>query len=102
MKFTTDVKLIAAGAVVLGIGAWWLQKRGADVLSAIDPTNNDNVINHAFTDAYQGITGSNGTLGADLYDITHNGTFNPTSPNNILYPHNDNWSLGTWLYDVSH
>lgn len=43
----------------------------ADVGEALNPFNNDNVINTTFTDYYRMITGSTGTLGTDIYDLTH-------------------------------
>ena len=70
--------LIGVGIGAAVIAALVLRKAGgvagdalANAANAINPFNNDNIINRAFTDLYQGVTGSDDTLGGDIYDITH-------------------------------
>jgi hypothetical protein len=86
-------RYMMAGAVVAGLAlAYVVYRSGAavvdvvgDAAQAINPLNNDNVINRGFTNLYQGVTGSTGSLGTDAYDIVHSGVFDPTSENNIVY-----------------
>lgn len=69
---------MGAGVTTAIILALALRKAGTvaieaagDAAHAINPTNNDNIINRGFTSVYQTITGSDDTLGGDIYDITH-------------------------------
>jgi hypothetical protein len=75
------------GGIALCV-ALYLAKRGADAvgegLNAINPMDPDNIINRGATDLYQWATGSTGTIGGDIYDVTHDGTFNPASNNNLI------------------
>jgi hypothetical protein len=116
----TDNKYLMIGAAVAGLALAYAITRGAGkvidavpkALEAVNPLNNDNVINKGFTSIYQGVTGSDGTLGTDVYDVTHNGTFNPASDNNLInrgvsgiggaVTGNKDWSLGTAIYDWTH
>jgi hypothetical protein len=106
MSIKSDAIAITIAGVVLLAAAWYAKKKVAkaadEILPLINPFDDRNLANQTAISIYQAVTGSKGTIGTDLYDVTHNGTFNPTSNNNILYPHNDNFSLGTWLYDVVH
>lgn len=100
-------KYLLVGAAVAGLAvAYMMRKTVGVVAEAVNPFNNNNVVNQVATSWYQGITGSTGSIGTDLYDATHggalsNGTFNPTSTNNILYRNlgGDDWSIGTKIYD---
>jgi len=83
-----------------------------DALNAVNPFNYDNIINKGVTDLYQGLTGSNGSIGTDLYDATHGGRLDVTSSNNAAaatvdwfggkITGNDSWSLGTAIYNWTH
>ena len=82
----------AAAVDAVGDAAW-----------AVTPWNNDNVIYQTVNRPVQWITGDpNETLGGAVYEVTHNGTFNPNSTNNIIYRNirPGGQSLGSWLYDV--
>lgn len=75
MKLSGDfeIKLIVVGVGLCGL-AFVLYKAGGlagDALEAVNPLNNDNIINRGVTSVYQGATGSDQTMGADLYDLTH-------------------------------
>ncbi|MGZ8301211.1 MAG: hypothetical protein ACXW2U_00755 [Telluria sp.] len=65
--------LIAIGVVgVVLLGAAWIAKRKiAAAVPYVNPADSRNVINQAVQGAYQGMTGSTGTLGGDLYDYWH-------------------------------
>jgi hypothetical protein len=49
------------------------------VIDAINPMNNDNVINQGATSVYQAVTGSDVTIGSDLYGATHFGEYDKYS-----------------------
>lgn len=69
---------------------------------AVTPWNNDNVIYQTANRPVQWVTGDpNATLGGALYDVTHDGTLNPGSTNNVIYRNftPGGQSLGSWLYD---
>jgi hypothetical protein len=104
--FLEENKLLLIGMAVALIGGYFLVKKGVPAaLNAVNPLNNNNVINQAATAAYQDITGSTGTIGTDIYDVTHDGTLDPTSTNNILYRQGtsqDGSTIGTRLYDLVH
>jgi hypothetical protein len=61
---------IAVGAAIAA-GAAYLLYKGWSNIGALDPTNPDNIVNRGVTDVYQNLTGSTGTIGADLYDGLH-------------------------------
>lgn len=76
-----SVKLIAytAAAVALIAGGYYAYRKvtgvtsdaldaAGEALNAINPLNNENVINTGAIDLYQKVTGSKGTIGTDLYD----------------------------------
>lgn len=109
-------KFVLIGA---GIGlcvALYLAKRGADAvgkgLDAINPTDPNNIINRAAESVYQTVTGSDGTIGGDIYDATHGGRLDPTSSNNGIYSMGNwtmeqitgekGWDLGSKIYDWTH
>lgn len=52
------------------LGVWYLKKSAGDALNAVNPTNNDNIF-------YSGVNSVGGALSDD-----------------------DNFSLGSWVYDV--
>lgn len=71
MSLSTLTKVEIGGAVLIGLVLLYGAKKIADVLPAIDPSNPDNWVNTHVTDAYQGLTGSKGSIGTDLYDVLH-------------------------------
>lgn len=85
---------LAAGSAVVDAAG--------DALWAVSPTNNDNVIYQTVNKPVEWLTGRPGeTLGGAVYEATHDGTFNPTSTNNVIYRNltPGGQSLGSWLYD---
>lgn len=116
----TDNKYLMIGAAVAGLAVAYMVKRGAGAvmdavpkaLNAINPLNNDNIINQGATSIYQGVTGSAGTIGGDFYDGTHGGVLDVTSANNVIYgglsaagelaTGQKGWSLGGAIYDWTH
>lgn len=89
-----------------------------DAAQAINPLNQNNVINQGANSIYQAATGSKGSMGGDFYDATHGGMLdwggivNPTSNNNVIYraqswlgsaiTGDENWTPGGQLYDWTH
>lgn len=103
--------LIGAGAAAVVVLALVARKGvivAADAAQAINPLNNDNVINRGFTSVYQTVTGSEGTLGTDIYDFTHPEAAAGTNPINgaftSLYQKvtGSKGTLGTDIYDWLH
>ena len=105
------VKLAAVAAVAF-LGAYALsrawQAAGAaagaagEALWAVSPTNQDNVIYQTVNKPVEWVTGRPGeTLGGAIYEVTHDGTLNPASTNNVIYRNitPGGQSLGSWLYD---
>lgn len=87
-------KTMAAGSAVVDAAG--------DALWAVSPTNQNNVLYQTANVPVQWLTGDpNETLGGAVYEVTHNGTFNPTSTNNVIYRNltPGGQSLGSWLYD---
>lgn len=83
----------AAGAVVDAAG---------NALWAVSPTNQDNVLYQTANKPVEWLTGRPGeTLGGAVYEVTHDGSLNPASTNNIIYRNitPGGQSLGSWLYD---
>jgi hypothetical protein len=80
-------KYLVIGAACAGVVLAFAAKKAAgqvvetvkDVAGAINPLNEDNVINQTVTGAYQAVTGSNGTIGTDLYDANHGGVLTDVS-----------------------
>ena len=66
--------LILVIAVLLVL--WYLKGKAgeaaAKVVQSVNPTDNRNLANRLFDWAYQGVTGSDDTLGADVADWLHN------------------------------
>lgn len=106
--------LVIAGIAVAVLGiAWYLKNKALEVAPRFNPANSDNYVNAAVTDVYQAITGSTGTIGTDVYDATHGGAVDATSPNNAIYKAaNKTWqmvgvldedeTIGTKIYDWWH
>lgn len=108
-------KYTLVGAAVAGLVAVYLAKKAADAvpkaLDAVNPFNYDNIINQGATDLYQWATGSEGTIGTDLYDATHGGALDVTSSNNVASKGAESFyqwatgskgSIGTDIYDFFH
>lgn len=76
-------------AAIVGVAVVvYAKNKLGEVGTAINPMNQDNVINKAFTSLYQDITGSkSGSIGVDIYDFLHdkNGTskLNPMSEGSL-------------------
>ncbi|MDP3859020.1 MAG: hypothetical protein Q8Q73_14805 [Stagnimonas sp.] len=69
MKITGSAVLALAGVAVVGLVGYLVYKKGGALVSSIDPTNPDNVVNSAAQSAYAAVTGREGTsIGSDLYD----------------------------------
>jgi len=114
MLLTNKYAWIGAGVGLLV--AAYLAKKAADVVGDVvhnvNPLNPDNVINQAAEGAYQWATGSDGTIGGDIYDATHGGRLDPRSGNNAAAASvdwiggaisgNSNWTLGGAIYDWTH
>jgi len=83
----------AAGAVVDAAGnAVW----------AVSPTNNDNVLYQTASIPAQWLTGrQDENLGGAIYEVTHDGTLNPASTNNLIYRNLTigGKPIGIWAYD---
>ncbi len=57
---------------VVGLLIYRQAKADAKALGqAVNPADSNNVINTWFNGAYQSVTGSQDTLGQDVYDILH-------------------------------
>jgi len=77
-----DMGTVAITALI-GAMVVWAAKQTAkaavdgvkEVGEAINPLNDENVFNKGATNAYQNITGSDQSMGADLYDYMHPDTF---------------------------
>jgi hypothetical protein len=88
-----EKKYMLLGAVVAGLVVGYGIYRGAgkavevvkDAAEAVNPFNNDNVINQGFEYLYRELTGSEGNPGSDFYDATHGGALDITSDQNFIY-----------------
>lgn len=88
-----EKKYMLLGAVVAGLVVGYGIYRGAgkavevvkDAAEAVNPFNNDNVINQGFEYLYRELTGSEGNPGSDFYDATHGGALDITSDKNFIY-----------------
>lgn len=108
MSIKTD--LLIVGGVALAV--FLMRDRIGAALSAVNPLDSDNVINRTFTNGYQALTGSTGTLGTDIYDATHGGALDVTSDQNMIYrgvnkigealTGSQDWTLGTAIYNATH
>jgi hypothetical protein len=80
-------KYLIIGAACAGVVLAFAAKKAAvqavetvkDVAYAVNPLNEDNVINKTVTSVYQSATGSTGTIGTDLYDANHGGVLTDVS-----------------------
>lgn len=110
MSTATNIKigLAIAGGIALFLVARKAGQVAGDVVHAVNPLNNDNIINRGFTDVYQTVTGSDGTLGTDIYDFTHPTAAEGTNVINgaatSIYQKitGSKGSIGTDLYDWLH
>lgn len=88
-----DNKYMMIGAAAAGVAVVYLAYKGAgkvveaagDVAQAINPLNNQNVINQGFESVYRTLTGSTASPGSDFYDATHGGALDITSDQNFIY-----------------
>lgn len=75
MKISENLLMIVIGTLVVSVAGWYVLNKSSEVISegldAINPANNDNIINQGAIDLYQKVTGSTGTIGTDLYDWLH-------------------------------
>jgi hypothetical protein len=117
MLYTNKYVLIGAGVAAL-VAVYMAKKAVAavpelakDALHAIDPFNNQNIINQGAEGLYQWATGSKGTIGGDIYDATHDGALDITSPNNVInqgaeglyqWATGSNGTIGGDIYDLFH
>lgn len=90
MSLKGDVIAIGVAGVVL-IAASWLAKRkltqaGSAAANAVNPFNNDNVINQGAQSIWQAVTGSTGTIGGDIYDYFHPSNTQPVQNPYTLPP----------------
>ena len=119
-----DNKYLLIGAAAAGVAIVFMAKKAAtaaiteipklaaQATQAVNPLNDNNVINQGATALYQGITGSTGSIGGDIYDATHGGALDVTSSNNVAASTVDNlgasvsgnphWTLGGAIYDWTH
>ncbi len=110
-----EKKYLIVGAAAAGLVLAYLVYRGAgaaveavgDAAQAINPLNNENIINRGFHSWYDSVTDGEGTLGGDIYDVVHGGVFDPSSANNIVYRNLDpetkltlENTVGKAIYDV--
>lgn len=69
------INLDAKGVAMLGavaVGLYWLAKQEVkSVAAAINPADQNNVINTGFNSIYASLTDGKGTLGTDIYDFFH-------------------------------
>jgi hypothetical protein len=77
MKVSGDLQFkVLLGAIVLA-GAGYVLYRASraavdiagTAAQAVNPFNNDNIINQGATSIYRDVTGSQGTIGTDIYDM---------------------------------
>lgn len=67
MLFSDKQFMVLAGVVV--VGGFLLTRKAGEVAEAINPANQDNVINRVFTDSVRSATGNDDwTLGGSIYD----------------------------------
>jgi hypothetical protein len=114
-----EKKYMLLGAVVAGLVVGFGIYRGAgkvvevakDAAEAVNPFNNDNVINQGFEYLYRELTGSEGNPGSDFYDATHGGALDITSNKNFINQGAEGFyraltgskaSIGSDLYDATH
>jgi len=60
--------LAVAAVIVAGIAAvWWIVSKRADIVAAVDPTNEENLANRAANAAF-GLDNRNASIGSVVYD----------------------------------
>lgn len=112
------VELYALAGVVAAYvvyrGAMAAKDKAGEMLDALNPFSNDNIINKGATSVYRDLTGSTGSIGTDIYDVTHAGgalenlswwqLMNPGAAVGGVIGNSigKNWSLGTQIYDWTH
>ncbi len=69
--------MVAAGAGLI----WWQQRNIKKVAAeftepdgALNPTSENNIANRAFDGLWKGLSGSDESFGADMYDLFHTGS----------------------------
>lgn len=105
----TDRQLLAVAVAGLAL-AWYAKTRLTAVAKAAAPLVNPfDERNLAYTSTNSLLGAISGvkdfSLGTAIYDVTHNGSLNPTSDNNLIYRGVNavnGFSLGTKIYDVTH
>lgn len=112
MSIEDDALILGAAALALYVGARYLVGQLTGDTGALNPTNPDNIVNKGATALYQGVTGSTGTIGGDLYDATHGGALDVSSDHNAIYSGvsglgeaitgTKGWDLGSKIYDWTH
>ncbi|MEH6434246.1 hypothetical protein [Massilia sp. DD77] len=73
MSVKGDLIAVGIAGVVLLAAAWFAKRKLGEAATAVapyvNPADGRNVINQGATAIYQGITGSKGSIGGDLYDL---------------------------------
>lgn len=67
----TELVAVAVIGVVALVAYSQAKKDAAALAQAVNPADENNVVNSYFNQLYQTVTGSDQTLGADIYDMTH-------------------------------
>ena len=96
----------------LAVAGFFVFKRG---FSAINPMDENNIFNTGANTVYKAITGSDGTIGTDIYNATHTdkgeNILNPASTENPIYKgansiyrglSGSDGTIGTGIYDATH
>lgn len=113
-----------AGAAVVGLLVWRVWNGGKLVTETLNPASANNAVNQAVENLGQSLTGDPyWTVGGSFYDVTHSDPTDPTRFTGLdwmnlaseknLYNQgvlavgqavsgDKDWSLGTWLYDITH
>lgn len=71
MSIKEDAIILGVTAIGLYLIGSVLMKKAKEIAPNLDPTDPNNVVNKAAESAYKSLTGSTGTLGGDIYDMTH-------------------------------
>jgi hypothetical protein len=132
LELSATAVLAVAGLAVGGLLAWRLYHQAGDLVQAgadlvrkdLNPASSDNVVNRALEQLGQAVTGEEGwTLGGQVFDWTHTdetdpgrntaiAAINPADQDNLInrgvsaigrsVSGDPAWSLGGWIYDVTH
>lgn len=132
VQLNATAVLALAGVAVAGFVAYRVVRAGGAVADTVgqvithdlNPASSDNVVNQALLAIGQSISGDpNWTLGGSVYDWTHTDQadptrftgldgVNPVSPDNFInrgvnsigraVSNDQSWTLGGWLYDITH